>query len=191
MVRKKVYDIGAHFSSEVHGMFLHPKSTIRRIAREQLTDADIWVPVLVVLCAGVLTAFGRHLWLVPFTNTFSEAILLSLSFTFDLFWKPTLYLISVGFATIIFHFIGCVISGRDLTDLNKLHRSFKLIGLSMAPAFLNIFPFFYLFTGYWILVLLFWSMREIHGTTDKGALIITFPYLFSLVLGTLSTFGLL
>ena len=192
MVKEKIMHVGAHFSAHVHGMFLHPKATIRRVVREPIEYRDLWVPLLTILVASVMSSIGAHLWFIALEGSIFMAFLRAIGLIVDLFLRPFWYIFVVWLPlAFIFHFLGSIVSGKDIMDFVTFHKSLKLIGISMVPAFLNILPYFSIFTGYWIYMLFFWSMRENYGTHDKGAFIITLPYLFVLILGTLHRFGLL
>ena len=190
-VKPKEFNIGKHFSEHVHGMFLHPKPTINKVVREGIVPKDTLVPLLIILVGAFMTTIGESIWPIIITLDLWTALGYTAWFFVKLVLNPIIlifaWLVWVG----IFHFLGSIVSGKDISNLDILHRTLKLVGLAMVPLFFNIFPFLPLLTGYWIWVLCLWAMAANYGTSVKGAFVITLPMLFITVLGTIGTFGLL
>lgn len=193
MVKKKALDLGKHFSAHVHGMFLHPKATIRSVIKEPIEVKDLWVPTAIVLVASVMTSLGKHIWNIAFEPSILISIGRTIQFILlDLLPRPFWLIFVVWIpSALVFHFLGSIVSGKDITDWQKMHKTFKLAGISMVPAFLNSLPYFFMFTGYWIWILTFWSMKENYDTTDGGSLIITAPFLIGTVFMTLYRLNIL
>ncbi len=193
MVKQKAIDLGEHFSAHVHGMILHPKATIRKIVREPIDIKDLWVPFAVVLVASVMTSIGRYIWSIAV----EPSILISLGHTIyffaDLILLRPFWMIFIVwiFTSLVLHFIGSIVSGHDITDWKILHKTLKLTGVAASPAFLNILPYFFMFTGFWSYALIFWSMKENYSVSDEGAFVVTAPFLAGVVFIALIRLGLL
>lgn len=189
-MKKKIFDFGTHFSEHVHGMFLYPKPTIRKIATETISTKDLLVPILTVICAGVLTALGSSIWKIMVETSVLMSFIYVLGFFAKLvalpIWYLFIWLVWVG----IFHFIGSFVSGKDITNLDIIHRTLKLVGLSMVPLFLNILPLFRHFTWFWVTILCYWSMQANYRISKKGGFLVVLPMLFVTVVGTLTKLGL-
>lgn len=189
--KKIQFKFGEHFSKHINGMFINPRVTIRRVIREEATSVDVFVPFMVVICAAIMTAIGVTMWEIAFTQSYLVAFMETLKF-FGLFfglpiWYVMLWLIWAG----IFHFLGSLVSGKDITDKYIAHRTLKLIGFCTVPLFLNILPYFDFFTSYWKWMLCWWAMELNYGVTKRGSFIIALPMLFVTVLNTLFRLGLL
>ncbi|MFH1424795.1 MAG: YIP1 family protein [archaeon] len=190
-VKQKSFQIGKHFSDHVHGIIINPKPTIKRIIREGLVPQDSIVPFLVVICAAIMTAFGGAIWNIALTSNIFVALGYTLKLFISFIVLPVWFVFAWVMWTAIFHFLGSIVSGKDISNIDVMHRSLKLVGLSMVPFFFNIFPFAAFITGYWVWVLCLWSMQENYEVSWKAALVITLPMLFIRVLFTLSAVGLL
>ena|GEM_PF-3317429 len=176
--REPRINLGAHFSKHVHGMFVKPKPTIRKIIDEKVVSIDIMVPAIVVIVAGIMSAIGSRMWHILITPSY----LIGLGYTVELLAfmiaLPILMIVYWLIWTGIFHFIGSIVSGDNISDIDRAHRMLKLVGFCMVPAFLNILPFFALFTGLWIWMLLMWSVERNYETSRAGAFIVALPYIF-------------
>lgn len=184
-------NFGQRFSKYVHGMFLFPKPTIHKIVAEDTHQKELFVPLVVVVCAAVTTAIGSSMWHIIFGKSFIISVLQTIKLVALTFVLPVWFVITWVLWSFVFHFIGSLVSGRDLTNADVAHRTLKLTGLSMAPMLLNILPFAAVFTGYWVWVLYLWSMEANYHTKWRGAFLVTLPYLFVVVLKMLWNFGLL
>ncbi|MFH1450858.1 MAG: YIP1 family protein [archaeon] len=182
--KKTEFNYGVHFSQHVRGMFLYPRAAIRRILNETVTQKDVFVPLAVVLVAGVLTAIGGSLWSILLTPSvlisfFSAMKLFVMIFAMPI-WFIALWLVWAG----VLHSISSVMSGRDILNTHALHKSFKAVGFAFVPAFLNILPLFSLITAYWTWILCAWAMEINYGLSKKSAFIATLPLLFATIFGT-------
>ena len=184
--KKRTFHVGEHFSAHVHGMFLHPHATIKKIVREGVIPKDTIVPALAVICAAVATAIGAGLWGLIAEESLILSFFRTLTFFGDIVIRPIIYLLLYWpITTGVFHFIGSIVSGKDIGNSHIAHRTLKLVGFSMVPLFLNVLPKFYLVTGFWFWLLSLWAIEENYDLTWKGALVVTLPLLFVTVLKTL------
>lgn len=191
MVKQKLKTLGAHFSAHVHGMFVNPRHTIDRIVREELTAKDYVVPLVTVIVAGIMSAIGATVWAIAFTESIVVAFIQTLWFIALLALLPIWFVAIWIIWALIFHFLGSIVSGKDVMNLSIMHRNFKLVGLAMCPFFLNILPYFSLVSGYWVWFLFTLSVRSNYRISSRGAFIVTLPFLFVSVLVTLSRFGIM
>lgn len=173
------HETGEKFSRYTHGMFLYPKPTINKIIAEDTTRTSLLVSFFVVVVAGIMTDIGLHLWNVLFPASFLTQLVSMIWFWIGILAYPILFIIKWIVWALILHFIASVMSGRDITNRDIAHRTLKLVGLSMVPAFLNIIPFFNLISGYWITLLCFWSVKANYHLHKKAALVVIAPMLFA------------
>jgi len=191
LAKQRTFRIGEHFSAHIHGMFMHPHSTIKKVVREGVIPTDTAVPALVVLSAAILTVIGTHLWGLMLETSLFWSFVRTVGFLGDILWRSFTYVVFYWpIATGVCHFLGSIVSGKDIGDTHIAHRTLKLVGFSMVPFFLNILPYFYLVTGFWFWLLCLWSMEENYDISWKGSFIVTLPLLFVIALKTLTCLGL-
>ncbi len=189
---KKVHTLGSRFSQDVHGIFTDTKKAVHTIIEENELAHAFSVPFIVVIAAAILTAIGKHLWAQVFFEVTTSSFLLQvissvvrgLLLFVDLIWHSIAFLIMWVGLTIVFHFVGSIVASSDITGKRTFGRTLKLTGFMFAPMFLNILPFFPLITGYWAAYIAYEGMKANYETTERGALIIVLPYLFTVAYGT-------
>jgi hypothetical protein len=180
------FNIGAHFSRHVHGMFVNPRRTIKTVVDEKVASVDVLVPLCVVIIAGIMSAIGANMWNIIITPSYFIGMGYTLRLIGFLIGLPIYWIFAWIIWTGVFHFLGSIVSGKNVSDIERAHVTLKLVGLCMVPAFLNILPLFGWFTGLWIWMLIMWSMERNYSTSRAGAFIIALPYIFVWVLGFIS-----
>lgn len=184
-------NLGAHFSKHVHGMFVKPQATIRNIIKEQNVASDLTVPAVVMIIAGIMSAIGSNMWNIIVTPSYVHGLFYTAELLLYMILFPIymifLWLIWTG----VFHFMGSIVSGKNIANKDRVHKTLKLVGLCMVPAFLNILPLFSLFTGLWIWMLIMWSVERNYETSRAGAFIIALPYIFVWAVNFLWRIGLM
>ena len=185
------YRFGEHFSKHVHGMFFYPRATIKKVVAERTTPMDLTVPIAIMFVAGVMSAFGRYFWGVLLSRS-ALAVGISLLRTgAAIVYLPIYFLILWILASFVFHFIGSILTGKDISNPTIMHKTMKLVGISFAPLFLNILPFFGLFTWFWAWFLCRRAMEDHYRTSQNGSILITLPMLVFAVWGFLHAIGIL
>ena len=183
--------VGAHFSRHIRGMFLRPKPTIHEIISEPIVVKDLLAPFFAVVVAGIMAAIGANMWNIIVTPSIIQALWHTLLLTAGLFLFPVWFIFTWLVWTGILHFLGSVIAGKDVTQLNKGHKMLKLMGFCMVPYFLNILPFFGWFMGLWVWLLAMWAVQYNYELTDRGAFIAALPMLFVWIIALIARLGLL
>ncbi|HIK00188.1 TPA: YIP1 family protein [archaeon] len=192
IIEKRVHTLGSRFSQDVHGIFSNPKLAVHRIIEEADMPYATAVPFIVVIAAAIMSAIGVDMWAhIQLTAQTGSTLLQILSAVtrgvilfFRIFYNSFAFLLAWVLWSVVFHFLGSIVSGTDIAGKRTFWRALKLAGFMFAPFFLNILPFFPLITGYWSVYLAYIGMKANYETTSTGALIVTLPYLFSVVYGT-------
>ena len=189
---RKVHTLGSRFSQDVHGIITKPKQAVHTIIEESDLPHSLSVPLFVVIIAAIMSAIGTDLWGHIFFATATTSVILQtlsaiwsgLKLTFRIFYNSFAFLLIWVMWSVVFHLIGSIVSVTDITRKRTFWTTLKLTGFMFAPLFFNVFPRFDIITGYWSAYIAYHGMKANYETTGTGALIITLPYLFSVVFGT-------
>ncbi len=192
---KKVHTLGSRFSQDVHGIFADTKKAVRTIIQESELEHAWSVPLIVIIAAAIMSVIGEALvfdvsltvsglpfWLKLFVS-FAKGLELTLKIIFAPFVLAVIWLLY----SIVFHFIGSIVSSADITKGNTFYRTVKLTGFIFAPQFLNVLPILPfkelyvmpIITGFWGTYIAYQAMKANYETSGKGAFIIILPHLFS------------
>jgi hypothetical protein len=152
------------------------------------------VPFAVVIIAALMGVLGKYLWADIFQAVLGGplwyqtivSVIRGFMLSIELVVMPIAFVFIAIFWAIVFHFLGSIVAGSDITKSGTFYKTMKLTGFIYAPLFLNILPLFPLITGYWSARIAYFAMRENYKTTNSGAFIIILPYLFTVVWGTVA-----
>lgn len=199
---KETHTFGRRFSRDVHGILIKPREAVKVILKEADLPYSLSVPLFVVIAAAVMSVIGKFV-VFDITNTVFggpawlqvlRSVFQGLALTVELIVAPIALIVFWVFWSIVFHFLGSIISSSDITQSGVFYKTTKLAGFMFAPLFLNVLPILPvsglyvmpLVTGYWSAWIAYLAMRENYKTTRNGALIIVFPYLFTVLYSTLA-----
>jgi hypothetical protein len=182
--KKSNFKYGLHFSRHVHGIFMYPRAAIRRIIDENIVPQDLFIPLTVVIIAGLLTAIGGSMWHILLTPSVIISFFSTLKLLITIVGMPVWFIFIWLFWTGVLHVISSIASNKDIFNTQRLHKTAKVFGLVFAPAFLNILPLVSLLTGYWVWILSAWAIEINYGLNRKRAFLVTIPLLFATILGT-------
>jgi len=189
--KKTHFKYGLHFSRHVRGIFLYPHATIKRVLKERVQTKDIFVPLAVVLIAGILTGIGGSLWQILITPSIILSIFSTVKMAIMVIAMPVWFIALWLIWTVFLHVISSVMAGSDVLNMHALHKMLKVVGFAFVPAFLNILPLFSLITAYWTWILCAWSVEMNYNLSKKSAFLAAIPLLFTTVIGTFLRLGLI
>ena len=198
-VPKEVHTFGGRFSRDVHLIFSNPAEAVKVLIAEVDPPHALSVPLFVVITAAIMTVIGKYLVFEvnqtivggPYWLQLLNSVFQGLALTVDIIVTPIFLIFIWVFWAIVFHFLGSIVAGSDITGSGTFMKTLKLTGFIYAPMFLNILPILpakslYVMpvvTTIWSAWIAYLAMKENYKTTRNGALIITLPYLFTAFYG--------
>ncbi len=196
---KQVHTFGGRFSRDLHLVFSNPREAVKVLIAESDNPYALSVPLFVVIFAAIFSVIGKYLVFEinqtivggPYWMQLLKSVFQGLALTVDLVVTPIFLLFVWVFWSIVFHFLGSVVAGSDITRGGTFSKTLKLTGFVYAPMLLNVLPIFpikelYIMpvvTTFWSAWIAYLAMKENYSTTRGGALIITLPYLFAAFYG--------